>query len=137
MRRLLAITFALAAVTLAGCGSDTSLGPTHASISGTWNLTTIDGLSLPYVAQAANPKIEVLSDQLLVDADGTFTESAQLRFTTGSTVTTQAYDASGTYTVSGTKASFGWSDGSIGSATISGTTITVDQDGYSYLYTQQ
>jgi len=137
MRKLLVMAFALATVVVAGCSSDTSLAPSQASIAGAWNLASIDGLDLPYVAQAANPKIEVVSDQLLVDADGTFTESAQLRYTDGSTVTMRPYADSGTYMVSGTTASFGWSNGSIGTAKISGRTITVDLEGYSYVFTQQ
>lgn len=138
MRRLLSLTFTLAAVFLASCGSDGgTTAPTSSSIAGTWNLTTINGSPLPFVVQATNPKVEVLSDQLVVNANGTFTETGQLRLTQGGTVVNQAVVGAGTYTLDGTAASFRWSDGSTGTATVSGRTATVAEAGYSYVYTQQ
>lgn len=138
MRRLLSLTLTLAAVLLVGCGSDGGpTAPTTSSIAGTWNLTTINGSPLPFVMQASNPKVEVLSDQLVVNANGTFTETGQLRLTQGGTVVTQAVVGAGTYTLDGTAASFRWSDGSTGTATVSGKTATVAEGGYSYVYRQQ
>lgn len=138
MRRLLSLTLTLAAVLLVGCGSDGGpTAPTTSSIAGTWNLTTINGSPLPFAMQASNPKVEVLSDQLVVNANGTFTETGQLRLTQGGTVVTQAVVGAGTYTLDGTAASFRWSDGSTGTATVSGKTATVAEGGYSYVYRQQ
>jgi len=95
------------------------------------------GSPLPFVVQASNPKLEVLSDQLVVNANGTFTENGQLRVSQGGTVVNQAVVGAGTYTLDGTAVSFQWSDGSTGTATVSGRTATVAEDGYSYVYKQQ
>jgi hypothetical protein len=138
MRKLLTLTFAIASALITGCGSDgATTAPSQSSIAGTWNLATINGSPLPFVVQASNPKLEVLSDQLVVNANGTFTENGQLRVSQGGTVVNQAVVGAGTYTLDGTAVSFQWSDGSTGTATVSGRTATVAEDGYSYVYKQQ
>ena len=137
MRRFLVMTFVLATTVLAGCGSDGSTAPTQASMAGVWNLSTINGSPLPFVLQASAPKIEILSDQLVVTASGTFTESTVARFTDGGTVSTTTIPDAGTYTINGTAAVFTFSDGSSGTGTISGNTFTVGSAGFSQVYTKQ
>lgn len=137
MRRILVMTFAFATVLLAGCGSDSSTAPTLSSLAGTWNLSTVNGSPLPFVVQASSPKIELLSDQIVVSANGTFTESTVARFTDGTTVSTTTIPDAGTYTLNGTAAVFTFSDGSSGTATVSGNTFTVASGGYSQVYRKQ
>ena len=137
MRKLFIATYAFAALTLAACGSDSSTAPTSASMAGTWNLSTVNGASLPFVVQSTNPKIEILSEQLQVNANGTFTQTAQVRYTQGTTVSTQAIADAGTYTLSGTAATFVWNDGSSGTGTVSGAKFTVGEDGSSFVFTKQ
>lgn len=135
MRRLLVLASALL---LSACGGDSSTTPTGASIAGTWNLTSVNGASLPFVVQAANPKVEVLSDVLTISAAGTFTQATSIRLTQGTSVTTQNATDAGTYTLNGTAASFRFtSDGSTGTATISGNTLIVADAGMSSTYTKQ
>jgi hypothetical protein len=136
MRRLLVMTYAFAAVLLAGCGSDSPTAPTQASMAGTWSLSTVNGSPLPFVFQA-DPKIELLSDVLTVVSDGSFSEILQARYTQGTTVTTQTYNDGGTFSLNGTAATFRFNDGSTGTATVSGTTMTVAESGYSYVYKKQ
>jgi len=136
MRRTLAIVCTAAAVFLAGCGSDDSTSPTQASVAGTWNLTTVNGASLPFTIQAT-PKIEVLSDQLVVSANGTFTESTQTRTTNGTSVTLQTVPDGGTYSLNGTAATFIFNDGTTGAGTVTATGLIVAFPGVSLSYQKQ
>jgi len=134
MRRFLAV---IALVALSACGSDSSTG-ISGSIAGTYNLTSVNGSGLPFTLQASNPKIEILSDQLIINTGGTFTENGNFRITNGTSVTTQSLPDAGTYIQNGTAVSFVFqSDGSTGTGTISGNTLTVAQSGFSSVYTKQ
>jgi hypothetical protein len=137
MRRFLAlVATALALASANGCRSD-STGPS-ASLAGTWNLNTINGSALPVTIQAAAPKIEVLNEQLIVAAGGTFTQTGNLRVTDAGQVTNVPYTDSGTWTINGTAATFRFnSDGSTGTGTISGNTFTVAGAGFSAVYVKQ
>jgi len=132
---MLAIVCTATAVFLAGCGSDDSTGPTQ-SVAGTWNLTTVNGSPLPFTIQAT-PKIEVLSDQLVVSANGTFTESTQTRTTNGTSVSLQTLPDGGTYTLNGTAATFIFNDGTTGAGTVTGTGLIVAFPGVSLSYQKQ
>jgi hypothetical protein len=136
MRRTFAIVCTAAAVFLAGCGSDDSTNPTQAAVAGTWNLTTVNGASLPFIIQAT-PKIEVLSDQLVVSANGTFTESTQTRTTNGTAVTLETVPDGGTYSLNGTAATFIFNDGTTGAGTLTTTGLIVAFPGVSLSYQKQ
>lgn len=136
MRRMLAIACAVATVLLAGCDSTETTAPTDNAVAGTWNLTTVNGSPLPYTVQST-PKIEVVGDQLVVSADGTFTVSTQLRITNGTTVTTQTETDGGTYSLNGTAATFIFNGGTTGTGTVSGNTLTVAEAGVSLVYQKQ
>jgi hypothetical protein len=108
------------------------------SAAGTWNLTTVNGSPLPFIAQAASPKVELLSDQLILGASGTFTQTTTVRFTDVGVDTTQTFADAGTYTVNGTAISFRFnSDGSVETGTVGSTTLTVAGGGFSAVYTKQ
>jgi len=101
-------------------------------------LSTINGLPLPFTIQAANPKIEYLNEQLIVSTSGTFTQTYSARYTTNGVVSTQAFADAGTYVLNGTAATFRFnSDGSSGTGTVSGNTLTVAEGGFSQVYTKQ
>ncbi len=136
MRRTLAIVCTAAAVFLAGCGSDDSTSPTQAAVAGTWNLSTVNGASLPFIIQTT-PKIEVLSDQLVVSANGTFTESTQTRTTNGTAVTLETVPDGGTYSLNGTAATFIFNDGTTGAGTLTATGLIVAFPGVSLSYQKQ
>jgi len=136
MRRLLSIVCTAATVLLAACDSDDSTGPTENAVSGTWNLTTVNGAPLPFVIQST-PKIELVSEQLVVSANGTFTQASLVRTTSGTTVSNQTNSSAGTYTLSGTTASFIFNDGTTGAGTVSGTSLTVAKPGRAYVYQKQ
>lgn len=125
---------ALLALTLA-CGGD-STGPTEASVAGTWNLQSVNGTALPFiVSQTGTNKVEITADVLTVTSSGSFTEITTLRTTQNGTATTQTVADAGSYVLNGNNATFQFqSDGSIGSGTVSGSTLTVSQAGLSLIY---
>jgi len=136
MRRILVSVFTAATVLLSACGSDSTTAPTPTSIAGTWNLTTVNGAALPFVLQAS-PKIEILSDQIVILANGSFTQSTQARLTNGTTITTQTIPDAGTYTLNGTAATFTFTDGGSETATVSGNSMTIAETGLSLMYNKQ
>ena len=136
MRRILAIACSAAVVLLAGCDSNDGTGPTQNAVSGTWNLTTVNGTSLPFVIQST-PKIELTGEQLAVSGNGTFNQASQVRTTSGGTATTQTVSDAGTYSLNGTAATFIFNDGTTGAGAVSGNLLTVTKLGRSYEYTKQ
>ena len=136
MRKVLAV---LAFALVAGCGDDSSTGLTgNASFAGTYNLSTINGSPLPFVIQATGPKLEVISDQIVVNAGGTFTETTSVRITNGTAVTTSTDSDGGTYTLNGTAVTFRFnSNGSTGTGTVAGNTLVVAESGFSQVYLKQ
>lgn len=136
MRRMLAIVCTVATVLVAGCNTDETTVPTDNAFVGTWSLSTVNGAPLPYTIQAT-PKIELVGDQLVVSASGTFAVSSQLRITNGTTITTQTASDGGTYSVNGTEATFIFNGGTTGDATVSGNTLTVAEPGVTLVYQKQ
>ncbi len=141
MRRLLAVALLLVS---ASCSKDSSTNPT-ASLAGTWNLSTINGSSLPFLlAEADNhvtpptPRIELLDDQIIASSTGTFTENAHARVTDATGAFTVPFTDSGTWTLSGTTITFRFdSDGSSGTGSLNGNTFTIGETGFSSVYVKQ
>lgn len=136
MKRVL---LALAAVALIGCGGDsTGVGT---KVEGTWTLQTVNGSPLPYTAIfVANPlyKFEILSDQFVANANGTYSETSTTRETDGSNVTTSTDTGNGTWSQSGSTVNItDASDGTVTQAAISGNTITANQQGLVLVYRRQ
>jgi hypothetical protein len=143
MRRMLAIVYAVSTVVLAGCGSDSSTDPTQSSLAGssalvgTWNLTTVGGIALPFVLQDANPKVELLGDRLVLSVNGTFTQTMTARFSDDVAEVTRDFPDFGTYALNGASATFRFSDGTSGSGTLLGNSITVGGTGTEFVYQRQ
>ena len=139
MRRSTAL-LALALITSAlGCGSDGVTGPTPESVAGTWNLHTVNGAALPMSLQAANPKVELLDDQIILSAVGTYTETFNLRLTSSTgEVSNQPLSDAGRFTVRGSAVDFA-SDGDGGtfSAAVNGNQFTIAFSGVSQLFIRQ
>ena len=124
----------------AACGGDDSpTAPTMASIAGVWNLQTVNGSPLPFVAaQSGSDKIEVLGDAITVTANATFTQLTQLRVTQGGQTSTQSVPDAGSYTLTGKTVTFTFdSDGSSGTGTLNGNVLTVAESGISLVYRKQ
>jgi ABC-type oligopeptide transport system substrate-binding subunit len=108
-RRVSAIRFARMAVAaaavalLAACGSDNT-GPKNTNVTGTFDLTAVNGASLPYTVPNTGEDVEIVQDgTITLTADSTYAASATGTLNgSGSTLVTDA----GTYSVSGTQVTF-------------------------------
>ncbi|MFL5502173.1 MAG: lipocalin family protein [Gemmatimonadaceae bacterium] len=128
MRKLV---LAIASLAVIGCGGD-STGPAG-SVAGTWNLQTVNGSPLPYTAVfLAGPpvyRLEIISDTFVAAGDGTYTEALTTRETNGTTVTTTTENDHGTWTQNNNSVTVTASDGTVSTASISGNTITINEEG--------
>jgi hypothetical protein len=89
--------------------------------------------------QAANPKIEYLSEQLVLTSSGTFTESGTARYTNNiGNSGIQPITGTGTYVLNGTAVTLRFnSDGAICTGTLIGNTLTVVVRGFAEVFIQQ
>ncbi|HEY2898141.1 MAG TPA: lipocalin family protein [Gemmatimonadaceae bacterium] len=102
--RFATITVTAAVVVLvAACGSD-STGPRTASVTGTYDLTAVNGSSLPYTVPNTGEDVEIVQNgTITLSADSTYEASATGTLNgSGSTLVTDA----GTYSVSGAQVTF-------------------------------
>lgn len=100
-------------------------------------LESVNGLPLPFVLQSANPRVEVMSDQLVISETGTFAETFAVRRTMGTDVTTENGTAKGTYELDGTTVRLPYTDGSTGRGVTTGNNLTLSGDGFSPAYVRQ
>jgi hypothetical protein len=126
----------LAFLTLTLACSNDSTGPTQTSVAGTWNLQSVNGTALPFVlAQTGTNKVEITADVLTVTSSGSFTEITTVRTTQNGSATTQTSPDAGSYVLNGNNVTFQFqSDGSVGSGTVAGSTLTVSNTGLSLIY---
>lgn len=125
MRRVFAL--AVLAVALAGCGDAT--GPT--TVTGSWNLQTVNNQSLPYTmvsttVGSTSYKYEITGMTINVNSGGSYTTTMNDRTTQGTTVSTSSSSSQGTWTQSGTDLTFTDSSDptSASAASISGGILT-------------
>jgi hypothetical protein len=138
MRRPTALLVLALASFAVACGSDKTTSPTFESVTGTWNLATLNGSALPFVLQANNPKVEWLDDQIVVTSDGRFTDSYNFRLTSSTgQVTTESFVDTGDWDLNGTALVFLYDDGSALTATVHEDSFTIAGGGLSQLYTKQ
>ena len=137
MRRSAFLTAIL--ISAAACSGDSTTAPTTVSVAGTWTLQTINGTNLPYVvAQSGSDKLEVVSDVLTAASTGSFTQTTTVRSTLSGQVSTQSIADAGSYTLNGTAVTFRFnSDGSTGTGSIAGNTLTVTEQGFAFVYRRQ
>ena len=99
MRRSLC-SLALALAALTACGGDGGSDP-KVSLAGTYNLSTVDGQTLPYLlGQDATLKVEAVRGTFTIGS-GTNTENVTIRFTDASGTEDVAAICAGTYTNTG------------------------------------
>ena len=142
-RRLLK-GIALAAFTMLApaCGSDgggTPTTPVVTSVVGTWNLKTVNAISLPFTLQASDPKVEVLARQYVIASNGTFTFSSTLRNTEldGSSTSTRLTD-SGSYVLADNFVAFtSGKDGTSVIASVTTTSMTIVAGTFTQVFTKE
>ncbi len=136
MRKLL---LACAAVAMLGCGGD-STGPA-ASAEGTWNLQSVNGMALPYTTIFFSSPLyrqEIMSDQVVANADGTYTETGVVRETDGANVTESTQMDAGNWTQNGNQVQIVSSlDGTTASAVVNGNKLAVNVQGSIGVYVRQ
>jgi hypothetical protein len=94
---------------------------------------------LPFIlAQLENDKVELTDDVLNVSENGTFTQLTHFRITQAGEVTTDSLPDAGTYALNGTAVTFTFeSDGSTGTGSLSGNSLTVAAGGLALIYKKQ
>lgn len=124
MRRLF---LALGAVSLLACGDSTA---PEDSPGGTWALVSVNGDPLPYtVEENSSSRLERLSGQIFIHADGTFDETKISRQTMGGAVTTTELDYDGTWDHYEEFVYFFYSGGATITGTYGGDRITLTESG--------
>ena len=144
MRRLL---LALGAATLLGCAD--SSGPGDTDPVGTWNLVYVNDSRLPFTLDevAGSYRLELLSDQLVIVSNGTFTGATRYRETEGTIVTTSTDLTNGTWTEAHSPIHFDdpardvvtltYSDGSVWTGDIGGNAIIGGEPDLVFTYRRQ
>lgn len=94
---------AIAIALLAACGSDGSTGPRNANVAGAYDLTTVNGASLPYTVPNTTGKVVVEHATITLNTDSTYTVLAT--GTSNGSESTIAADA-GHYVVTGSQVTF-------------------------------
>jgi hypothetical protein len=126
----------LAVGALLGCSRD-GTGPAQPTIEGTYTLQTIDGRAMPLVMwEDSQERLELLSGSVTLRADGTWSDTHDVRFTDKATTVaeTEAFDDRGTYTVTTGNVRLVSVDGSVYQAVWSGDLIIVAISGSQWTY---
>lgn len=132
MKRL-AVAFLLLSL---ACSSYDLTTPSQESLSGKWNLVSVNDTPLPYSApHAGSNKLELVEDVLTISPPGSFTEVSTFRNTQDGQVTTHTVTDAGTYEFNSYAVTFHFqNDGSIGSGTLTGRTMKIITSGVSFSY---
>jgi hypothetical protein len=125
--RAIAPLVLVATLLLAACGGDSGTGPaTTATVAGTYNLTTVQGKSLPYrVYSETNYSLDVARGSMLLNSNGSFTAAMRSEERVQSYLSVYDDTATGTWVLNGSKIDITTSDGLKQSAVLSGKTLTV------------
>ncbi|HEX4936578.1 MAG TPA: hypothetical protein VFV33_25530 [Gemmatimonadaceae bacterium] len=96
----------------------------------------MNGTSLPFiVAQSGADRVELLDLTLQLHADGSFDETATIRYTESGVVSTEQVSDDGTYTLTGTAISLRYtSDGTVFSGALNGDALTLGTQGLALEY---
>ena len=138
MRRLSLLVSVLAVL---GCGSDSqsiTLGPTDANVAGTYSLTSSNGRPLPVIAfVTVDEEWDMTSDQFVIGADNTWSETTNYIVTTLATGATRSTSSQsvGTYAIANAQINFTITQGSITfTGSVSGTYLSVLFNGGHFIY---
>lgn len=106
MLRRAAFSLIAGLVVASACGSDSTAPVVDISVVGTYNLKTVNGQGLPFVAiQSGQNSVSLLADQIIVADGGTWTESSSARVVTNGVSANQVGSDHGTWLRSGSNVS--------------------------------
>ena len=108
-------------------------------VIGTWQLQTVDGLSLPFtLTQSDVDRLELTGESMTLLASGRFTMVTTFRVTDGNNIFPESIPDAGTYAVTDSTVTFRFdSDGSTATATVNGNAMTLHDIGLTFLYRRE
>jgi len=141
MRRLSLLLSLLVAVGCAADVTDPALAPTDANVVGTFSLTSSNGRLLPIIARlTSDEEWDLTSDQFVIGADNTWTETTTYLITSFATAgtSTQFSTSSGTYAISNNTINFVMTVGGMAGFTgsVTGKTLSLLYNGGSFIYSR-
>jgi hypothetical protein len=121
------------------CSSYDLTTPTQDALTGKWDLAAVNDAPLPFTfSKIGTNKTEITQDVLTITAPNTFSEVTTARETQNGQVTMRTIFDSGTYEFNSYVVSLQFqSDGSIGSGTLAGRTMTIITSGVTFTYKKQ
>jgi hypothetical protein len=118
---------------LAACGGDEGTGP--ATVTGTYNLQTVDGAALPYILiQAGADRLEITGGRITLNPDNTFSDRTDYRLIEDGDTSTDSETYFGTYTVNGQFVALEYDDGEDTDLILDGATLTQNFEGLILVY---
>jgi hypothetical protein len=100
------------------------------NVVGTYQLRTVNGAALPFVlTQTVSSKLELLSETISLNGDGTFSDLLSYRATSGVTQTTSSAAAIGVYLSSSGAVQMAYTSGATGtqSGSVNGNSLTLNR----------
>jgi hypothetical protein len=121
-------TLAAVVIMAMACGDGTTpLSPDVVKASGRYGLTTVNDSVLPRTVQTrTNYTLEITSDTIVLNADGSWADGTNYRETDAGVVRTSVNYIGGNFTVSSTGAVAFHSNAGTFSGTLNGNTLTVE-----------
>ena len=135
MKLKLALALLVAPLMIA-CGDDDPAGPSADTVAGTYRLQTVNGAALPFVfINQPGLRVEVISDEYVLNANGTFTTTITLRETEDTVVTTSSDSYSGQWQVDGSNINLSSAEvGNERASFTNGNTLTFALTGVTLVY---
>lgn len=136
MRKNLSIGVALLGIViLGGCSVGDVLGPGSNSVSGTYELRSVNGRGLPAVLyQEPGYRLEVLNANFTFSRDGTFSEAGIVREVVNGSASTSSSSTSGYYEYYNGDVTFEDNTGRIYYGEVDRNTLRVVDDGVTLIY---
>ena len=133
MNRYASVAVLIAVVgALAACDRTTS---PKGGMNATFDLTSMDGTSLPYTKTLGTATLRITSDVLVLHTDGSYEDSTTYGVPSGDRMQLSTTIERGTYSVSGNTITFNsQTTGGRYSGTINGTTLTESVNGRTPIY---
>ena len=132
MRKLFSLVV-LMLVFLGACG-DSGTGPDN-SFVGTYSLDTINGNKVPYaIIQIGNDKLEIVSGQVTINSDDTFSGRTTIRTTESGRTTTEEESFTGTYSRNNNAFTFTDNEGDSYTGSVQGGMATLNIEGLILVY---
>jgi hypothetical protein len=118
-------------------GSEATAPAGSASVVGTWSLKTVNGATLPYLMdQIGADKTEMTGDVIVFLASGQFTETAQVRATSGGQVSTVPVQQAGTWATNKGSVALTFVGGNTADGSYTGASLSLNINGLAFGYTK-